>query len=117
MQGFLFYITYPFIYLVAVLPFGAIYKLSDLLFHLLWLSGYRKEVVFKNLRNSFPEKSKKEIEGIAKSYYRYLCDLILETLKTLRMSEAVSKERCTFHNTEWLNKLKEEGKSFIIVMG
>lgn len=117
MQGFLFYITYPFIYLIAILPFGAVYKLSDLLYHLLWLSGYRKEVVFKNLHNSFPEKNKNEIEGIAKSYYRYLCDLILETLKTLRMSEAVSKERCTFHNTEWLNKLKAEGKSFIIVMG
>lgn len=117
MQGFLFYITYPFIYLIAALPFGVIYKLSDLLYHLLWLSGYRKEVVLKNLRNSFPDKNKDEIKVIAKSYYRYLCDLILETLKTLRMSEAVSKERCAFHSTEWLDKLKSEGKSFIIVMG
>jgi KDO2-lipid IV(A) lauroyltransferase len=116
-QAFLFYITYPFIYLVAILPFGALYKLSDVLYHLLRLSGYRKAIVYKNLRHSFPDKSEQEIDTIAKSYYRYLCDLILETLRTLRMSEEESKERCTFHKTEWLDKLQAEGKSFIIVMG
>ncbi len=117
MQALLFYITYPFIYLVAVLPFGALYRLSDVLYHLLRLSGYRKEVVRKNLRNSFPDKSEDEIEKIARSYLKYLCDLTLETFKTLRMSEAESKERCVFHQSEWLDKLKSEGKSFIIVMG
>jgi KDO2-lipid IV(A) lauroyltransferase len=117
MQAVFFYITYPFIYLVAVLPFGALYKLSDLLCYLLWFSGYRKKVVFQNLRNSFPDKSEQEIKAIGKSYYRYLCDLILEILRTYRMSEKESRERCTFHNTEWLDKLQAEGKSFIIVMG
>jgi KDO2-lipid IV(A) lauroyltransferase len=100
-----------------VLPFGALYKLSDFLYYLLWFSGYRKKVVFKNLRNSFPDKSEQEIEAICKSYYRYLCDLILEILRTHRMSEKESRERCTFHNTEWLDKLQAEKKSFIIVMG
>jgi KDO2-lipid IV(A) lauroyltransferase len=117
MQGLLFYITYPFIYLASILPFGMLYRLSDILYYLLWLSGYRKEVVFKNLRKSFPEKSEAEIQAIARSYYRYLCDLILETLKTLQMGELESKKRCKFYNTDWLEKMKAEGKSFIIVMG
>ena len=117
MQAVFFYITYPFVYLVAVLPFSALYKLSDVLYFLLRLSGYRKAVVNKNLRLSFPDKSDQEIEAISKSYYRYLCDLILETLRTLRMSEKESRERCTFHKAEWLDKLQAEGKSFIIVMG
>lgn len=117
MQAFLFYITYPFIYLVAILPFGALYRLSDILFYVLWFSGYRKEVVLKNLRNSFPDKQEREIESISKSYYRYLCDLILETLRTLRMSEKESRERCAFHIPEWLGRLQAEGKSFIIIMG
>jgi KDO2-lipid IV(A) lauroyltransferase len=117
MQALLFYITYPFIYMVAVLPFGALYRLSDVLYHLLRLSGYRKDVVLKNLRNSFPDKSDEEIKALNKSYYRYLCDLILETLRTLRMSEEESMQRCAFHKPEWLDKLQEEGKSFIIVMG
>jgi KDO2-lipid IV(A) lauroyltransferase len=117
MQAFFFYIAYPFIYLVAVLPFSTLYKFSDVLYYLLRLSGYRKGVVYKNLRNSFPDKSEQEIDAIGKSYFRYLCDLILETFRTLRMSEQESKERCAFHNTEWLDKLRADGKSFIIVMG
>lgn len=117
MQAFLFYITYPFIYFVSVAPFWVVYKLSDFFYHVLWVSGYRRAVVYKNLRNSFPDKSLQEIDGIAKSYYRYLCDLILESLKTLRMGEAESKARCVFHGTDWLDALKSEGKSFIIVMG
>ena len=117
MQAIFFYVTYPFIYLVAVLPFSVLYKLSDVLYYLLRLSGYRKAVVYQNLRNSFPDKNEAEIDLIGKSYFRYLCDLILETLRTHRMNEQESRERCTFHRTDWLDKMQADGKSFIIVMG
>ncbi len=116
-KSLVFYLTYPFIYAIASLPFGVLYKVSDIFYHIFYLTGYRKEVVRNNLRKSFPDKSRDEIEVIVKAYYRYLCDLILETLKTLRMTEAESRARCTFHNTAWLDKLYEEKKSFIIVMG
>lgn len=117
MQAFLFYISYPFLYLIASLPFGALYKVSDLFYHILRFTGYRREVVNQNLRNSFPDKTMAEIEVLAESYYRYLCDLILETLKTLKMTEQEARERCHFHGAEWLDKLYLEKKSFIIVMG
>ncbi|HPM29273.1 MAG TPA: lysophospholipid acyltransferase family protein [Chryseolinea sp.] len=117
MQTFSFYLVYPFIYIVACLPFWALYKVSDFLYFLVRLSGYRKLVVIKNLRNSFPEKSENEIEILCSAYYRYLCDLILETLKTLKMSEAETLERCIFHKQPWLTKLHDENKSIIIVMG
>lgn len=117
MQAVTFYLTYPFIYLVALLPFRVLYGLSDVLYHLLRLSGYRKKVILKNLTLSFPEKNPAEIDALCKSYYRYLCDLILEILKTLRMDEQESKKRCTFHTTEWLENMRKEGKSFIIIMG
>jgi len=117
MRAILFYITYPFIYAIASLPFWLLYKVSDFLCPILYRIGYRKEIVKSNLRNSFPDKSLPEIEAIAKSYYRYLCDLVLETLKTLRMTEEESRARCTFHNTEYLDSLFEAKKSFIIVMG
>ncbi len=117
MNAISFYITYPFIYLIASLPFGALYKVSDILYYLFRLTGYRKKVVIKNLQNSFPDKTPLEIEALCSTYYRYLCDLILETLKTLRMTEKESKEHCVFHNQAWLDKLYEEKRSFIIVMG
>src|SRR5258706_1892924 len=117
MQAVTFYLVYPFLYLIASLPFWALYKLSDLLYYLFLLSGYRKKVVLENLRNSFPEKSAKEIDALCKAYFSYLCDLTLETLKTMRMTEQEAKEHCAFHKDEWLDKMFEEKKSFIIVMG
>src|SRR5579859_7527853 len=97
MQAVTFYLVYPFLYLIASLPFWVLYKLSDLLYYLFLLSGYRRNVVLENLRNSFPEKSEKEIEVLCKAYFRYLCDLTLETLKTMRMTEQEAKEHCIFH--------------------
>jgi KDO2-lipid IV(A) lauroyltransferase len=117
MQALVFYAVYPFIYLVAHLPFKGLYLLSDGLYHLLRWSGYRRKVVLRNLHHSFPEKTPAEIKSISNNYYRYLCDLILEILKTLNMSENESKEHCTFHSTDWLDKFQQDGQSFIIVMG
>jgi KDO2-lipid IV(A) lauroyltransferase len=116
-QALLFYLTYPFIYLVALLPFSIIYVLSDVLYYLLKWSGYRRQVVLMNLKRSFPQKSDKEIEVICDNYYRYLCDLILETLKTLRMTKGQTLSRCTFHHAAWLDKLYEDKRSILIVMG
>ncbi|NOT76353.1 MAG: lysophospholipid acyltransferase family protein [Cyclobacteriaceae bacterium] len=117
MQAFFFYIAYPIIYLIASLPFWALYKLSDFFYLLFKISGYRRDVVVQNLKNSFRDKSEKEINALADAYYRYLCDLILETLKTLRTTEKEARERCTFHKQEWLTKLCEENRSIILVMG
>lgn len=117
MQVITFYLLYPVIYLIACLPFRLLYAVSDALYYLLRLSGYRRKVVMKNLRNSFPEKPEGEIAVICDRFYRYLCDLILETLKTLRMTEAESRKRCIFHYPEWLDQLHKEHKSILIVMG
>src|SRR6185437_2448918 len=117
MQALVFYLVYPFIYLIACLPFSFLYTFSDFAYQILWFSGYRKEVVLKNLKNSFPEKSSEEIDTICRAYYRYLCDLILEILKTLKMTEKEAKEHCVFRKTEWLDKLCEEKKSILVVMG
>jgi KDO2-lipid IV(A) lauroyltransferase len=117
MQALWFYLVYPFAFLIAILPYRLLYSFSDFLYLLIRLSGYRRKVVIKNLKNSFPEKSAKEIEQLANQFYRYLCDLALETFKTLRMNEADTLERVKFHNTGWLDKFHEQKKSIIIVMG
>jgi Kdo2-lipid IVA lauroyltransferase/acyltransferase len=117
MQALFFYLLYPFIYLLALMPFRIIYILSDVMYYVLKWSGYRKAVVLENLSKSFPEKGDQEIAVIRNNYYRYLCDLILETLKTLRMSEKQTRKHCTFKNAEWLDKLYQNGRSVMIVMG
>lgn len=117
MQAFLFYLVLPFIYLIALLPFRVIYGISNAFYYLLLLTGYRKTVIITNLQNAFPEKNKREIEALGRKYYRYLCDLVFETFKTLMLTEKEVKKHCIFHKAAWLDKMYAEKQSIILVMG
>ena len=117
MQALSFYLTYPFIYFLASLPFPLMYGVSDALCFLIRLVSYRREVIVKNLRKSFPEKSDDEIRSLTRSYYGYLCDLTIETFKTLRMTESEHRERVTLENPELFQKFYDENKSVMLVLG
>lgn len=120
MNAFLYYISLPFLYTISLLPFPVFYLFSDFLYFVLYyVIGYRKKIVFENLKNSFPEKSEKELLKIRKQFYHYLCDLFLETFKTLTISPKEMVKRCEFTpETEDLFKSYAAKKqSVIIVMG
>ena len=78
---------------------------------------YRKKVVFENLKNSFPEKSDKEIEGIARKFFRNLTDVMIETVKEFSISDKAIKKRFKFVNTEEFQKHYDNGKSVMMLMG
>lgn len=93
---------------------------SDFFFFLLYyVLGYRKKVVYENLKNSFPEKTHKELKEIERKFFRYLCDLILETFKTLTISKSSAVKHCEFtsETISLFKKLHADKKSCIIVMG
>ena len=96
----IYWLTYAGMWLLALLPFRALYVLSDgfcfLMHHIV---HYRRRVVRNNLRNAFPEKSEAELREIERKFYRYICDYMLEEVKMLRMS---FKELC--HRMEYDNK-------------
>ncbi len=120
MSLFLYYLALPFVYLVSLLPFSVLYLLSDGIYFLLYyVSGYRKKVVEENLRNAFPDKSEKEIKKICREFYRYLCDLFLETFKTLTISKSKMVKHCSFHpdTVALFERLVADKKSAILVMG
>ncbi|MEM6633092.1 MAG: lysophospholipid acyltransferase family protein [Bacteroidota bacterium] len=118
MQAVLYYISLPFIYLLSLLPFWVLYRISDFLFVVVYyVLGYRRRVVMTNLKNSFPQKSKKELRVIQRRFYRYFCDLILETLKSLTISPRVLRQHLSMESTEVLKKYAEEKRSITIVMG
>src|SRR5689334_11195204 len=120
MRALLYYIALPFIYFLSILPFPLLYLFCDFVYLVVYyLVGYRKEVVLKNLRNSFPGKSEEEIKHICKRYYRYFCDLFLETFKTLTISKSSMLKHCAWEPgaKEIFDRLWEEKRSSIIVMG
>ena len=115
-----FYIALPLLYFISILPFSLFYFLSDLLYLLIYkVVGYRRKVVYENLKNSFPEKSQKELKEIEKKFFQYLCDLVLETLKTLTISKKEALRRCAFNENAIaiFKQLNDEKKSCILVMG
>lgn len=71
----------------------------------------------KNLRNSFPGKSEYELKMIEQKFYKYFCDLILETLKSLTISPKSLRKRLSFTNLEVFQKYYDQHQSIIIVMG
>lgn len=118
MAAVAYYIALPFIYLISLLPFRVLYILSDFIYFIIFtLIGYRKKVVYDNLRNSFPEKTEEEIDAIARKFYSYFCDLILETLKTLTIKEKSLRKHVKFDDTSVFEKYAAQNQSVIIVMG
>ncbi len=120
MSAVIFYITLPFIYLFSLLPFPVLYAISDFICFVLYdCLGYRKTVVFQNLRNSFPEKSEQEINKIARAFYHNLCDFMVETFKILTISKKSITKHCKFNPDAHalFEKYAGERKSVIMVMG
>lgn len=105
-----------FIYLCSLLPFWALYVLSDILYYILYyLVGYRRKVVAENLTNSFPKKSKEDLMKIEKMFYRSFADLIVENLKMASISAEESKKRLTILNKEVVLDYLEKGQPVILV--
>jgi KDO2-lipid IV(A) lauroyltransferase len=118
MSTIIYYLVLPFLYLISYLPLKILYLLSDLLYLLVYkVFGYRKKVVTENLRNSFPEKSTDEIEKIRSDFYRYLCDLSLETIKTLSISPSALQKHFKPGDISVFEHYYKENQSVIIVMG
>lgn len=120
MQALVYFIVIPFIYLLSALPFPLLYAFSSFLYFILFhLIGYRKKVVLQNLHNAFPHKTDEEINAICRAYYRHLCDLFLETFKTLTISKEKMVRHCHFtpEAAILLEKLAADDKSAMIVMG
>lgn len=103
---------------VSKLPYPALYGLSDFLFWVLYyVTGYRKKVVFPNLKNSFPDKSEQEIEALSKQFYRHFADLIVESLSLFSISRKEASARMKFANPEIFDKHFHEGRNVIIAGG
>lgn len=103
---------------LSLLPFWVIYRISDVVFFIIYfIVGYRKKVVFGNIQRSFPEKSEKEVKAIMLQFYRHFCDLILESIKAFSISHEDAQKRMRSLNVEVVNKLGKQGKDVVLVGG
>jgi KDO2-lipid IV(A) lauroyltransferase len=111
-----YYIFYGMNWIITLLPLRILYLSSDILFlFLYYFPSYRRKIVAENLRNSFPEKSEKEIALIGRKFYRHLSDLFIETLKLTHLSNKELKKRVTINNPELINHLCDSGRDVAVV--
>lgn len=112
----MFYIVYFFIWIITWLPLRAMYVLSDFLFPIVYyIARYRRNVVRKNLVNSFPEKSISEIQKIERQFYRFFCDLFIEIPYQVHMSDKEMLKRMTFINTQIIDELYAKNTSVMLM--
>lgn len=115
---FWYKILLGFCWLLALLPLRCLYLISDLLFvPVTYVVRYRRKVVLENLRNSFPEKTDKERRKIARKFYRFLCDLFIETIKLLHVDTPQMRRRIHYSNPEIFDELYRKNKQLFIAAG
>lgn len=107
-----------FLYILSLFPFWALYLLSDLIYIVLYhIVKYRRQVVADNLARAFPEKSAVERTIIGKQYFKYLSDLIVESVKMISMSKKQAMRHFTYTNVELVEAYFAEGKSVLGAAG
>lgn len=118
MTTLLFYIIYPIIWIITLLPLRILYLFSDINYFILkYIFRYRRKIILRNFNHSFPNKSKKEVSKFLSQYYRYISDLFIESLKVIHLSKKQMKKRFVITNPEVLEIINQSGKGSIAIVG
>lgn len=115
-----FGITYGAIWLFSLIPLCLMYLISDILVLLCFLIPplrYRKKIVRKNLKASFPDKNKKELLKLEFNFYRYFFDMAFESTKACSMRARWMKRHIKFVNIDKLYEQFKKGHSVMAYMG
>lgn len=103
---------------MARLPLPVLYPLSYLVYLVIHrLLGYRKEIVSENIKNSFPEKTQAEQKTIIRAFYKYISDLLIETVWTFGLTEEKIRERFIVENPELLDEFFEQNRDVVVILG
>ena len=118
MHFLIFALVYPLIWFLSKLPFRVLYVISDLVFFILYyIIGYRTDVVRFNLKTAFPTMDEVTLKKTEKRFYHHFCDLFIEVIKTLSISEQTLRDRYLFTNIEVLQKYIDKGQPVLVTMG
>ncbi len=84
-----------------MLPFRLLYIFSDFVYFLVYnIIGYRKKTVRDNIAMSLPKLSYEERISIEKKFYSHMCDMFLEMIKTMTISQKEIEKRFRFTNLD-----------------
>jgi KDO2-lipid IV(A) lauroyltransferase len=112
----MFYLLYVFIWLITWLPLPVLYLFSDICYLIVYyIVGYRIKVVQGNLQRSFPQKTTNELKQIERKFYRFFCDIFIETIYEMHITKKEMLKRMNFCNVDVLLEQYAKGKSCMLM--
>lgn len=116
-MNFLIYsIAYPLLWIISRLPFRWLYAFSDaIFFFVFYVIRYRRKTVQNNLKIALSHLSDVEHTRIEKEFYRHMCDMFLEMIKTLGITAEQMQKRFVFTNIELVHEFEKKEKSIILM--
>lgn len=108
-----------FVKTLSRLPLKVHYGLANGVLYPLayYILRYRRKIVYQNLRNSFPDKSEKEIKAIAKGFYHHLADTVAEIIYGYTISPEEMNQRIQYQHVDLLEDAIRTHGSAIVMLG
>jgi Kdo2-lipid IVA lauroyltransferase/acyltransferase len=116
-QAITFYALYPVFWVIAWLPFWALYRLSDLFFLFVAGFGYRRKIITDNLRRAYPGENDAFIRKIRIKFYRHFCDLFMETIVLLHINPKKILQRVELVDFHLVTEAFARGRDAVSVVG
>lgn len=118
MKEFFYHIVYGLFYLVSLLPYKALYALSDAFYVLLYhVIRYRRGIVRRNITSALPEKSHEEHLSIERGFYHWLCDYFVEAVKLMSVSRTELLRHIEFRGAEQIEECFDRGQTCAAMLG
>ena len=102
--------------LLSRLPWAALYAFAGFLYFLAYyVVRHRRHVILEQLEKVYPDSSAAQREAIHKQFLRNFCDVLVEMLKSVSMSEAEMRSRMRVTNVEVARQHLDAGQSIMFV--
>ena len=78
---------------------------------------YRKSIIEKNIKLSFPDATKQELNQIKDNYYKHLSNILIESFWLTFIPKEMIKRRFVYENIELLENIVSQGQNISTVSG
>lgn len=107
-----------FLRLISYLPLWVFHLLGDFFqLILIYLFPYRKKVIEKNIKNSFPDLDPKEYNKLINQFYGYFTHIFMEFIKANSLNKKNLEDRVQLINFEEPKSYLDKNQSIIFVTG
>lgn len=102
--------------LLSRLPWAALYAFSAFLYFLAYYAvRHREHVIREQLEKVYPMMSQEKRNLIHKQFLKNFCDVLIEVLKSVSMSEDEMRRRMRLTNAELAREYLEAGRSIMFM--